>query len=174
MTSIIDSAEAWFNKYAELVGGEGKQLTEATTEEDQQARINSFCDKAVSFFLPKPIGFGSSPPSQWESHEAGKQMLGGFIKRYIQLGIGFGADVDNKKIILLYDYGTHGACLIDVHYLVKPLQRSGLEPYVMHAHYGYRRLPTGEEGFEFVYMDDEFAQLQKRVPNFFEGMGPPQ
>ncbi|KAF2098100.1 hypothetical protein NA57DRAFT_57265 [Rhizodiscina lignyota] len=174
MASLQESAEAYVQKYAAEIST-GKELMEATSEEDQQARVDGFCKKMTSFFLPKPVLFGMpGPPQQWASHEAGQQMLKTVIGRYIDFGIGFQGALKSSKVRVLYDHGGFGACLVDIIWTTIPHAKSGLEPWDMHGMYGYRKLQTGEEGWELGYNDDEIANLLKRFPNFFEGMGPPQ
>lgn len=174
MASLTESCEKFIKNYAVTIAS-GKELMEATSEEDQQARLDAFAKKVTTHFLPKPVMFGMpGPPAQWASHEEGAQQMKFMIGRYLHFNLGFCADLKSFDIKVLYDHGGYGACLVDIIWAGKPHAKSGLEGWDMHGVYGYRKLETGEEGWELGYVDDEIKNLLKRFPNFFEGMMPPQ
>lgn len=172
MASLIESVEKFITAYA-IATAKGKELMDAPTKEEQQARIDALCDELIAFRLPGAVSFGlPGPPVQFSSPEQGKPPFIVLLKQLIKFGIEFENELKSKKVQVLYDHRGFGACLIQLVYTWKPHAKSGLEPWDMTVFYGYRKLPTGEEGWEFAYHDDENAGLLKRVgPQFFEGLG---
>lgn len=174
MATLTESADAFWKRYVDTLAY-GKELMDAPTEEETQKRIDRFCKETVSYRFQQCVTFGlpPGPPQMVTSHEQALQQFKPLIQRYCKFGIGFESEVTSYKIQTLYDYGGHGVCLFHVDYVMKPHSKSGLKPWDCHVVYGYRKLPTGEEGWETGYVDDEIAKVLEHVgPKVFEGMGP--
>jgi hypothetical protein len=173
MASLKESAEAWIKAYGSTVAT-GYTLMEGTSEADTESRIDDFCKRIVEYFHPKTILFGvPGGAAVFNSREEAAVAIKANTKRYVELGLGFCAELKKYEVMGTFDLGGHGACMLDVTWRIKPHKGSGLEDYDIHAVYGYRKLKSGDEGWEHGYIDGEMEELVKRRPDFFVGMGPP-
>jgi hypothetical protein len=172
MPSIEESAKAHFANYASVIKS-GEKLMDATSPEDQEERLEAWMKTLMKLFLPGAVGFGGGPPQQAPSLEVLHEGIKMRTAQYLKHNIGFTAEPKSSEVKVVIDYGEEGgAAIIDVIWATKAHEKSGLSEkgWDMHAVYGYRKMPTGEEGWEFGYQDDEIHQLLKRVPNFFDGL----
>ena len=176
MDSLAESAEKYFKAYADLIAS-GKELANAHTEEDFQTQLHAFCEKIVSYRLPGCVSFGvpGVPPQQDKSPELATQQASAILNNCYKLGMSIGLTVKSSEVQVLFDHGGYGSCILHVTYGWTPLEKSGLKPWEVQAVYGYRKLESGEEGWEMCYLDDEVAKMMKYLgPKAFEGIGPPE
>jgi hypothetical protein len=172
MASLAESAENFFKTYAELIAS-GKNAENALTEEDFQTQLHALCKKIVSYRLPGCIAFGipGVPPQQDKSPELAAQQVIAMLNNCYKLGMSIGLTNKSCKVQVLFDQGGYGACILDVTYGWTPREKSDLKPWDVRAFYGYRKLATGEEGWEMCYLDDEFTKLMENLgPKAYEGI----
>ena len=101
MASLTESAEKFLTTYASATA-KGKELMDAPTKEEQQARIDALCDKVIAFRLPGAVAFGlPGGPLQFQSTEEGKAPFEGFLKQLIKFGVGFGNELKSKNVQVL-------------------------------------------------------------------------
>lgn len=146
---------------------------EAPNKEEQQARLDAFCKELMTYFLPGSVTFGlPGPPQQSQSVEHNAAQLKMMLQRYLDFQGGVEGELQSFNVNLLFDFDRFGACLIDVIWHGKPHAKRSFQPWDIPPVYGYRKLPTGEEGWESAYLDGEIAGLMTDVgPKFFQGMG---
>lgn len=173
MTSIAESAEKYITSYGGLIDS-GKAINDLATAEEQDKALDEHCKKILAWRLPGSVAFGipGSPPQQQSDESVGtlmKAMFANCIKHHIAAGL----TLKDYKVKVLYDFGGHGAAMIDVTYTWEALPKSGIKPWDVKTYYGYRKMPSGDEGWEYAYADEDFSKIMENVgPKFFEGMAP--
>lgn len=172
MASLTESAENLVKRYISTLETM-IDFMNTSNSEDQQTQLEKFAKAIIAFRLPGCVAFGLPGPPQQASTDVALPQLKAFMNQYIKFGIQIASPgLKSSKVQVLYDHGGYGACLLDIVYTLEHHSKGGVKTFDMHAFYGYRKLSSGEEGWEFAYMDDEIAGITKNVgPEVFEGMG---
>lgn len=172
MASIAESAEKFITAYGKVVES-GKAINNLATEAEQDAALDQLCSKILAFRLPGSVAFGVPMAMPQPDDDNTPKMMKAMFRNCIRNDIAAGITLKSHQVRVVYDGGSHGSALVEVVYGWEPLPKSGLKPWDVQTVYGYRKKPSGEEGWEMAYVDGEFAKLMEHVgPKMFEGLGP--